>query len=336
MPQETRPPTATDDPAAGQSKRASPFKLLALAAVVGVAGFFLVRYLRANWAEIREYDWRFDWAWFAASVALVTTSLFVTAEGWRRILRALGGTVPRFDAWAVWGLGQTVKYIPGMVWLIAVRVALTRRHKVSMGLVALSGAIEIAMLIGTMVIFSALTLPFARGTWPVLDQPLVGDIPVRGVGFLIAGLCLIALHPRIFKPGLQLMLRLVRAGTDNVTFSSRHALGMVGWYLVVWTINGLGMAWFCQAAITEIGPADWIALTSAYIISFTAGTLVVFLPMGLGVQEAAFAALAGSMFPSPAVAVVVCLATRLVLGASEFLLILIAGSLRLTAQSRNT
>ena len=308
--------------------RASPLKIAIFLGVIGIAGFFLVRYLAANWAQVREYPWQFHWGWFIGGFALVLTSLALTAEAWRHILARLGGGVPRYDAWTVWGLGQTVKYVPGMVWLVAVRMALTRRYGISMGLVAVSGAIEIAMLIATLILFSAIALPLAPGQWAMLDQPIVGDIPLRAGAWLVVAGGLIALHPRIFKPGLRHMLRVARANSDGGAFDSRQALLMVGWYLVIWTLNGLGMAWFCTAATVDLGAAQWLGLTSAYIISFTIGVLVIFLPMGLGVQEAAFAALTGDYFPNPAVAVVVCLATRFVLGAGEFVLIGLGAGLR--------
>lgn len=291
---------------------------------LAVVAWFLVRYLGHHWPAVSAHPWRFDPTRLALSVLVVTISLLMVADGWRRILATLGGHVPPLEAWRVWAMGQTSKYVPGMVWPMVAKVAFTRRHGIHAGAVALSGLLEIALTVGCALLVGALSLPFQPGEWDVLHQPLLGPLPVWSLGPALCGLALLTLHPRLFAPLSGVLLKVARVETRPPDFTPSRAARLVGWFALTWAIHALGMALFVSAAAPEIALADLPALGGAYVIAFISGFLVFFLPMGLGVQEAAFAALAAPMLPDPAVAVVLCLATRLVLGGGELLALALA------------
>lgn len=288
------------------------------AGALATAIYFLVAYLQRHWPAVAAHDWRLEPGWLAASWILLVISMALTAEGWRKALALLGGPLPVTRAWWVWALGQTGKYIPGMIWPLAAKVALTRRHGVAPGLVALSGLAELALFVGSALCFGLLALPF-------VGAPLAAalDLPPSALygGWLIAGAGLLILHPRIFSPLTSIMLKAGRITEAPRGLTPLAILRLLGWYLLAWAVHSAAMALLCRAAAPDLAADLWATVAAAYVIAFIAGFLVIFLPMGLGVQEAAFALLAGAAFPDEPVAVVLCLATRLWLGLGELSLL---------------
>ncbi|MFN3197149.1 MAG: lysylphosphatidylglycerol synthase transmembrane domain-containing protein [Bradymonadia bacterium] len=299
-----------------------PVKLLIALVALGVAGYFLVGYLRHHWPAIAAHEWHLSPGWLALSWAVLTASMALTAEGWRRSLAALGGPLPMRRSWFVWALGQTGKYIPGMVWPMAAKVALTRKHGIPAGIVALSGVAELMLVIGSALCFALLALPLVGGEALATTMRDAGWPPgVVWASWAVALGGLLILHPKVFTPITGVLLRLARVDTRPAGLTPTAMARLLGWYLLSWSAHGLAMALFCQAAVSTLGPGDWPVLAAAYVTSFIMGFLVVFLPMGLGVQEAIFVLLAGAVFPEPALAIVMCLATRLWLALGEMSLL---------------
>ncbi len=127
---------------------------------------------------------------------------------------------------------------------------------------------------------------------------------------------MIAAHPRVMSLGLTMLSRLTRRPPDTVDAIPFAALAR-GQMLALTNIATLaaGFAVLVTAIDTE---ASTVAATGAFALAWLAGFVVVPLPAGLGVREAALVALLPDL--SPGTVVVAAVALRLVGLGSEVLL----------------
>lgn len=288
------------------------------AAVLAAWGWFL----RGQLDELRRYPWQVEPAPFVGGALWGAVYFAGLALCWTLLLRTMGGAaraVPLAAGAHIWLSTMLARYVPGNVWHIVGRVALADRLGVSRGQVMASATVEqLLTLMGALALFG-LSLPLWRGgagpeAWLLLLVP--------------AGLAL--LHPRAL--GAMMAWAALRLGRPELAWPYAYPtmLGMLGAYAVANLAAGAAL-YVIVGALAPVGPGQAAFLAGVAALSWAVGYLSFLTPSGLGVREAALAALLAQAFPLP-VALAASLAHRLALTLGEA--IAVAASFMYTTAAR--
>lgn len=269
--------------------------------VLAIAGFgFVFRQLSASWADSKDLLAGATWAWLILALVFASAGMSSIGLVWRRIVMSLGGTVTRRQIFVWYQIGQLGKYLPGGLWPVVGRSEMAvkggLRRPVAYNSVALSmGATYLCASI-----VCALIVPILALT----SDEIGGGLWV----FLFIPLGLAVLHPAVLGRLFAVAERVLGKGepqrvppwTTSVLLVARHTLSWLGIGVATWFV-----------ALTFDPNAPFLPVVFAGILSWVIGFLIIFVPGGLGVREAAFAAAAGSAL-SPELAATVAIVSRLV------------------------
>jgi uncharacterized membrane protein YbhN (UPF0104 family) len=190
-------------------------------------------------------------------------------------------------------VGEIGKYVPGGVWPILGRGELAARW----GLRRTSAYSSV--LLSLLALYLAAMLVVTAGL-PALLSGDDGSGPVAVLLLLPLGLA--ALHPRVIGVATGLVGRLTSRtiAVDVPTWGASVAL--VARYVPSWLAIGAA-TWAVARALDP--SAGLVEVGAAAVLSWLVGFVLVPVPGGVGVREAAFVAAAGSLDPGIAAAVAV-------------------------------
>lgn len=285
---------ADDSPSSGGGKAAAS-GLVGLV-IGGLAAAFVIRTLLRDRAEIEEALSGAAPALVLAACALAAVGMTAIALPWRRALNLFGADLPWGQLVARYYVGEIGKYLPGGVWPILGRGELARRAGVrraaAYGSVALS---LVALYLGAMFVVGAglpALLAGGDGTGPIAVLLL---LPVGLVG----------LHPAVLGAAVRLVERVAKRRLDLVIPRWRESVTLVALYVPSWLAIGAA-TW---AVARSLDPsAGLVEVGAAAVLSWVVGFVLVPVPGGVGVREAAFVAAAGSL--DPGIAAATALAAR--------------------------
>lgn len=261
----------------------------------GLAAVFVVRALLRDRDTIADALETASLGWLAVAVVLAAVGMTAIAVPWRAVLAVLGGELSTGQVVARYYVGELGKYVPGGVWPILGRGELARRAGVARP--AAYGS----------VLLSLLALYLAATFLVVLGLPaLIGDDGSGSLAVLaLLPLGLVALHPGVVGAGIGVLARVARRPIEVTVPSWSTSLGLVARYVPAWL--AIGAATWAVARSLDTG-ADPVDIGTAAVLSWIIGFVVVPVPGGVGVREAAFVAAAGSL--APGVAAVVAVVVR--------------------------
>lgn len=240
----------------------------------------------------------------AGAAGLVLAGLGLTSVAWRRVLAGFGHRLPAREGSAIFFVGQLGKYVPGGVWSIGAHAHLAAAHAVPARVTAGTSLVFLGLNIAT----SGLVVGLS--TW-------AGALPWPGwLGVVVAGLGLVALHPRLVTYGAGLV-----AGRSGALMLSAAEVARLAGLLT--------LTWLCYAGAAVVLAPDpsWTLLTlaaGATAVSYAVGVAVVLAPAGLGAREVTLVALLAPVVglgPAGAVAVL----TRVLHTGADLLLALVSG-----------
>ena len=282
-------------PASGRRRTA-----VASTAVGVVAGLlavaFVIRALLRDRDTIADALEVAELGWVAVGLVLAAVGMVAIAVPWRNVIAALGGHLPLGQVVGRYFVGELGKYVPGGVWPILGRGELARRAGVPRP--AAYGS----------VLLSLAALYLAASMVVVVGLPaLMGD---EGAGILaplmLLPLGFAALHPAVVRTVVGLLARVARRPIDVVIPGWGTSVALVVRYVPAWVAIG-GATWAVARSLdASAGIAD---VGTAAVLSWIVGFVVVPVPGGVGVREAAFVAAAGSL--DPGVAAVVAVVARI-------------------------
>jgi glycosyltransferase 2 family protein len=246
-------------------------ELLGLAILLGALGYAM----RDVWDDAAPLLKNADLTDLAIATAIIAVYYAVFVLGWQRILLAYGIRVPYRVALQAEMLSMLAKYIPGGVWTPAARVVALRRF----------GVKDTPVVLATVLLEAGLSAVAGVGVF------LVGLVLVDGVDFPLAPLAAFAivvgilLHPRVFAPAANLLLRPFGLGGVQ-PLPARTAFQLIGFYALTWPLGGAALFFLLRAvggdpAVTAIPYLGGVAAVGAIV-----AVLAVFAPSGLGVREA--------------------------------------------------
>lgn len=214
--------------------------------------------------------------WIALAFATVAAYYLVFILGWIRMLKAWGIDVPYIVALQAEMVSMLAKYLPGGVWTPAARaVALRRAGGVTDTPTVLASILIEAVLsaISGVIVF-VLSLAWVRG----VDAPL----PLL-IAFGVV--CAALLHPRVFKPVSQKLLRPFGAhGIEPLPFPVMVTL--LVFYCGTWIIAGFAVYFMLLGLGANPGISTVAFLGGVSAIGAIVAVLAILVPSGLGVREA--------------------------------------------------
>ncbi len=263
----------------------------------GLAAGFVIRTLIRDRGEIEDALQGASPGWLVVAGVLAAVGMTAIALPWRRALHLVGGDMPWGQLVARYFVGEIGKYLPGGVWPIVGRAELARRSGVRRPAAYSSVALSLAALyLGAMFVVVA-GLPVLRGGGD-------GTGPIAVLLLLPIGLA--CLHPAILRRAIGVVERLAKRPLDLPVPRWRDSVALVALYLPAWLAIGTA-TWTVARSLDP--SAGLVEVGAAAVLSWVVGFVLVPVPGGIGVREAAFVAAAGSL--DPGIAAATALAARL-------------------------
>jgi glycosyltransferase 2 family protein len=235
------------------------------------------------------------------SLVAALLGLLFTGFAWRAVLADLGSPVPVRAGLRVFFLAQIGKYLPGSIWSFVAQMELGR----SLGVPRRRSGLAVLLFVG---LHCATGLLVAAATLPVADPETA-----RRYWWLmaLAPAMLVLVHPRVLRPVLNRLLRLLHREPLERTLSLRGTATACGYLFATWLWYGLSV--YALAAPLGIeGTRGVMIATGGYGLAWSAGVLTLgLLPVGIGVREAVLTAALLPVLPLGA-ATAVAAASRVV------------------------
>jgi glycosyltransferase 2 family protein len=274
---------------------------------------FLVLTVVDQWSEIKDKGVHFHVLWLVPAFVVLPLFYALSAVGWDLILRFLGYRIGVGKAQVAWGQPLLARYVPGSVLYVLGRVLLSERAGVQRRVTIASIVYEQAISATSAIAFAAYFL---------IGHPDLQGQPLRWAVLLVIPLAIAVLHPRIFGPLADRVLRAFGREPLPEVIPLRGVLILTLYYLLVWGVVAVGM--YCVArSVTDIPLTvdEVLTVGSAQAVGYVAALVTLVAPAGLGIRDAAFAWAVKGAVPGNSFAVgsLIAIAVRGVLTVVELL-----------------
>lgn len=259
----------------------------ALLVILMLAALAAIYMNGADWLrEIRRFSWNPHPLKLILSALLLSISLVLTPWGWINICRAMGTEISPGVLRSAWFSSQLGRYIPGKVWLFAGRAGFLKSRGMSAGRAAATTVYELFFSMASVGFISLMAVLFS-------PDMLSGGTARAAAAFAGGSLLLLPM----LHPVQKFVCR--RKGIPHDTLpSGSTALRVTGIFTLLWLARGAALYLLLRGV--GIAPLDVFRSLAAAPLSWLAGYIVIFVPGGLGVREAAAAALAAPETIAPA------------------------------------
>ena len=244
------------------------------------------RTLYDAWSQLGGYRWQLHVGWVLVAGVLYLLGLLLAGVFWHRVLRVLGQEARLGECLRAYFIGHLGKYVPGKAMVVVLRAGMVRSHRVDTALAAASVFFETLtmMAVGAFLAAAVLAVGFhdeAPRFWGAVGLMLVAGLPT-------------------FPPLFRRLARLAGVGRSRPDVAQRMdrldgRTLLLGWFLmtVCWALLGLSYWATLQAmGIPGLDPIGQLPrYTAAVALAMVAGFLLLVSPGGIGVREAALAAL---------------------------------------------
>ena len=290
------------------------FKALTLALIV----WFWYAYVRRNWDQLRNVEIDVNWGLMTASGVVFFLGYFLEGCLWSPFLAEMNGIVlPVPQAFRICALSWVWRYVPGKVWALASRTYLSASDKSQITGIALSVSVEAFWSQATGLLLAAVIFPF----YPHFDVLLP---KTKLFSLLIAVWAFVIIHPRVFTPIANAILRLLRQPPLTRRPRYRVMILLMAGYMTVFLLWSIGFVIFTQS-VAHLKWTDVPLVISIFSSAWALGVFAVFAPAGLGVRDSILA-LGLSRFSTlaPSTVVVLVVGSRLMTTLVELVCLLVA------------
>jgi glycosyltransferase 2 family protein len=253
---------------------------LAIQLAIAILVFgFLVLTVVDQWAEIKDKGVHFHVLWLIPAFIILPIFYSLNAVGWDLILRFLGYRLGARRAQVAWGQPLLARYVPGSVLYVLGRVLLSERAGVPRRLTIASIVYEQALQATSAILVAAYFL---------ISHPDLQEQPLRWAIVLLIPLLIVLLHPRVFGPLANRVLRAFGREPLPEVMSLRGVIAVLAFYTLNWGIIALGI-WCVARSVSGISANDILVVGSAQAFGYLAALVTLVAPAGLGIRDAAFA-----------------------------------------------
>lgn len=264
---------------------------------------FLIYYASKSITELQQI-----WPQIKPLVLLPTLPVFILAillGGfiWSNEVRYFGVSLSNWHNIRIYTLTLAARRLPGSFLHIISRVALYKKNGVGVKTLTFVSGLDIALTIwsGILVACTSLLL-FNRVQAPQATWLILFFIPFTAF-----------LNPKVVR---FLFVKLTKDKTVSF-ISYRVMLAWLVGYIGLWVLGAL-ILYLIIYAIYPLDPSLWLLALVAWSLSGVTGTIITFLPSGLGITEVTMSLILGQFMPS-SVAVSVALLFRILLTFFDFL-----------------
>jgi uncharacterized membrane protein YbhN (UPF0104 family) len=288
--------------------------------------YFLIKSLVANWNQVKDFDWRFNYPLLILSFLLQIVALFWLVQIWRWILGHTGSSVSYFGLFKVWFFANLGRYLPGKVWQFLGMVYMLEKRGVPP-----RNTFSTVVLAQTFSVMSGLLIAFFFLGGNLYSQFLSkspGLIVVIVMFFL--AVIVMACYPKLLQKIVNFGLGILKKEKITLDITGKDVIIYLLCYSVSWLLFGLAFLVFIKA-MAQASFAMYPSLTGAFAFSVNIGFLALFVPGGIGVREGLLVLLLSSLFPASfpvPVATLISLLARLWVTIAELLCFLIAAPLK--------
>ena len=276
--------------------------LARLSTVVGIglgvaAVAFVVRFLARDWDEVSNSLADARPGWVLAAFVVAAVAMTAIAVPWRTVLRVLGGELPLSEVIARYYVGEIGKYLPGGLWPVVGRGELAARGGVPRTAAYGSVALSLALLYLAAMFVVLVSVPFMIAAGGSLRYLWV---------LVVLPMGLAVLHHSVLERVRATASRLTGREINLVIPAWRDSLTILVSYIPSWLFVGTA-TWLVSRGLGA--DAGWVDIAPAAVQSWVVGFVLIPVPGGVGVREAAFLAAASSTL-EPGVAAAVALVAR--------------------------
>ncbi len=294
--------------------------------VILVIFYFLVKSVIANWNQVEDFDWNFNYPFLILSFLLQMAALFWLVQVWRWILRHTGSNIPYFGLFKVWFFANLGRYLPGKIWQFLGMVYMLEKRGVPS-----KNTFPTVALAQTCSVMSGLLVAFVFLGVKLYSRFLSGNPGLTAimVVFVLVMMALVC-YPKLLQKAVNLGLRILKREKISLDITSRDVIFYLLCYSVSWLLFGLAFLVFIKA-MAQASFVMYPGLTGAFAFSVNVGFLALFVPGGMGVREGLLVLLLSSLFPAffpVPVATLIALLARLWVTLAELLCFLIAVPLK--------
>ncbi len=257
-------------------------KRLRLALQLGIAVVvfgFLVLTVVNQWSEIQDKGVHFHVVWLIPAFVVLPIFYALNALGWDLILRFLGYKLGAGRAQVAWGQPLLARYVPGSVLYVLGRVLLSERAGVPRRLTVASIVYEQALQATSAIVVAAYFL---------IDHPDLQDQPLRWGVLALIPLALALLHPRVFGPLANRVLRVFGREPLPEVMSLKGVIAVLAFYTLNWGVVAVGL-WCVARSVSDVSASDIATVGAAQAFGYVAALVTLVAPAGLGIRDAAFA-----------------------------------------------
>jgi hypothetical protein len=257
-------------------------KRVRLAIQLGIAVLvfgFLVLTVVDQWAEIQDKGVHFHVVWLIPAFVFLPIFYALNALGWDLILRFLGYRLGAGRAQVAWGQPLLARYVPGSVLYVLGRVLLSERAGVPRRLTVASIVYEQALQATSAIVVAA---------YFIIDHPDLQGQPWRWAVLALIPLAIVILHPRVFGPLANRVLRAFGRDPLPEVMSLRGVIAVLAFYTLNWGVVAIGL-WCVARSVSDVSASDILTVGSAQAFGYVAALVTLVAPAGLGIRDAAFA-----------------------------------------------
>lgn len=278
-------------PSSGVSSRGRGLRILQIVLVLLIVGVWY-RALREQWPHLVAYPWRVAGSSLVLALVALVMQMGVLALAWGHILKRMGATLPVCLGATTWLQAQIARYVPGSVWDVVGRAALSKRYAVPLRAVPTGALLEAALQVtaAALVLLATLLLFPTPASRPYLLWTVLG----------LAGV-VTAILPPVFHRWVNAGLRFLKREPLPIRLGWRDMGGILSLYVLAHALQGGAFVLFTRG-ITHLGWGDMPLLAGSYIGAWLVGYIAVFAPTGIGVREGAFVLLLADRISFPAAA----------------------------------
>jgi hypothetical protein len=269
-----------------------------------VAGF-CVYGLVAEWPQAHAAMARLRWYPVAGAGLAAVAGSGCMLLAWRTLLADLGSPLTKRAATQVISISQLGKYVPGGVWAFAAQVELASKHEVPRRRCATTVVTWTSVTLGVGLVLAAVALPLTSSAaaehywWALCVAPVI----------------LVCLYPPVLGRIMNRVLALARRPALERLPSGPGLAKAAAWTAVGWVLWGT-QVWLLLRDITGMHAGTFFLSIGAYALAWSAGTMIIIFPGGIGPRELALVAALAPIAPHGS-ALAVAVVSRVLMTASD-------------------
>lgn len=227
---------------------------------------------------------------------------FISSVAWGIIMNDITRPLPSSIHRVIFFVTHAARRIPGTIWHVVGRVAWYERLGISKSISAFANVLETVLIILSGIVVSLALFPFITA----IEN---GQILLILVG---AVLSIVLIRPET----IRFVMNKLGQQPYSQALTYKRILAWLALYPILWIFGGL-ILYLTITGLTPVPPTLIPVSIAAWSIAGVTGMLLVLLPSGFGLTEAALSLLLAPHI-SPGVAVSAALLMRILLTAYEF------------------